>query len=128
MLKQLSYICKQQLGVRILILVLFKTKTCNSYWVPLLNFSRALRYKYAYRKCVKQDGRPRVRLCGEKNIQIISSICLIANWMEAKTDYIQVILSEIQVFPSQNWSKSTSSPSKFTSRFLLWWRKTPCQY
>ena len=33
---------------------------------------------------------------------------------------IQVILSEVQEFPSTNLSKSTSSSSEFTSRFLLW--------
>ena len=46
----------------------------------------------------------------------------------SKNDNIQVIPSEIQVFPSPNWSKYTSSSSKFTSSVLHWWRKTPWQY
>ena len=46
----------------------------------------------------------------------------------SKNDNIQVIPSEIQEFPSPNWSKYTSSSSKFTSNVLHWWRKTPWQY
>ena len=46
----------------------------------------------------------------------------------SKYDNILVILSEIQEFPSTDWKKSTPSSLKFTSRFLLWWRKTPWQY
>ena len=80
-----------------------------------------------YQKCVSVRQQLDAQM-NENSLVKEVSLQFYSELIGSKNDNIKVIPSEIQEFPFPNWSKSTSSSSKFTSSFLLWWRKTPWQY